>query len=202
MADDARTDMDNGEAIAEADLKVAEVAGQIFDTTPQTVNRWVREILTKYNVALGYYEGKTRYLRPSDIDVIRKYREGMLEEEQPPVQGGSRPDGDRVGEAADEAFRSFSNLTTTIDDQISTALDARDAYIEDRSLMLADAMHPDSICAEILIKAGQNMAAKGAEDLGELAIGGMIRQFRRSKPKALPGISPGSQRMLTGEAVK
>lgn len=198
MADEGRSPDEVQTTAADIDLKVADVA-TLFQTTPQTVNRWVREILAKHNLELGYYIQATRWLRPEDINTIRAYREGTLEQgEEQEVQAN----GDRVSEVADEAFQGFAKITSRIDQQLNRALDARDRYVANRGRLVAEVFNPDAIAADILRAAAEGISGEGAEDLGEVATGAMVQPFRRTQGNLLNGTYPGQRRSLGGQSSK
>lgn len=195
MNDDVRSvdvEVDGGQAIdADIDLKVQDVA-ELFGTTPQTVNRWVRTILAKHKIDLGYFIEGARWLRPNDINILRKFREGALDaDEGEEVQDN----GDRVTQTADEAYQGFSAVTKRIDDQINRALDLRDNYALDRGRLLGQALNPDSIMADILKVAAQTSSGEGSEDLGELTEGAMVKPFRRTTRNLNLSGSSGERRL-------
>lgn len=185
-------------AACDVDLKSSDAA-EMFGTTPQTINRWVREILSKHNLDLGYFVEGARWLRPADVEIIRKYREGDLgSSDKTEGESANEPQGEYVEQAGDQAHQGFSNITMAIDAQLNQALDARDAYIQSRGQLMGRAFNPNTITTGILQTAAQEIAGEGQEDLGELAMGVMTQPFqRRTGNLSLNGSSPTQRKLPT-----
>ena len=179
-------DSENLESITpELDVKVSEAASQYFNgVTPQTINRWIREILRDHGIEVGYMKGSAKWLRPQDIEVLRKYQEGALGSEVKKPDSSDRSDD--VSEAADQGFSTFSSIADEADRELSQALAIRDEYVKDRAAIVAAEFSPDSIARDILTTAIGLIKRTGDESLGEVARGGMYRTFQMKKIETKP----------------
>lgn len=189
-------DSDVQSVASEIDLKVVEVATEKFKVKPQTLNRWIREVYRDFGITIGYMQQGGRWLTPHDIDVLRQYQEGTLGQGQNDPSVVSQDDRS-VEEVGDQGFVTFSQIADETDRQINQALDVRDSYVADRSLVLAQHFHPDTIAKDILQRAIQTIERGGNDSLGEIVQGGMYRSFHRTTmalplPSASPKILPGS----------
>ena len=182
MSVDDPLEQSSDSVLTEIDISVENASEQIFKCTPQTLNRWCREIERDYPpLKVGYIKGKARWLRPIDIENIRKYKEGVLEPPESSQQSSEEYQHDDRGveEAADEGFLTFSTIADQADEEISKALAIRDNFVEDRAEIIALEFSPNTIARDILTKAIDKIEKGTRESLGEIAKGGMHRQFRR-----------------------
>ena len=170
---------DDSQAIMpELDMKVSEAAVRCFNNvTPQTVNRWIREIARDYGIEVGYLKAGAKWLKPSDIEVLRKHQEGVLGSQEINEESSDRSKD--VSEAADQGFSTFSTIADEADRELSTALAVRDEFVKDRALIIAQEFSPDSIARDIMTRAIGMITKGGDESLGEVAKGGMFRKFQR-----------------------
>lgn len=169
---------------AELDIKVLDAGERYFNgVKPQTINRWIREIARDYGISVGYTKAQARWLTPTDINVLREYQEGVLKsskQDSCPNDYGNGYHPKEVEEVGDEGFTTFSTIADQADEEISKALAIRDNFVEDRALIIAQEFSPNTIARDILTKAISKIEQGSRESLGEIAKGGMHRQFRRT----------------------